>query len=352
MNIIAIIIVLGIIVAIHEFGHFVFAKLSHIKVNEFAVGMGPAIAKWKRKETDYTIRALPFGGYCLMEGMAEASDDKDSFSNKPLLSRFFVCLGGPLFNIILAFLLSIILCQYTYNDVPILTAVMEDSAAEEAGMQVGDEIIRLNGKKIYNYREITLYSMMNSPEKPTEFTYLRDGKEYNVTLTKKADENGNYYFGFMSTGFPASKQYPAVKYAAYEVRFQLKTVVCSLKMLFTGKASKDSIMGPVGITNTMSGMLDEAKEETADEGKWMQFKVVLLNLINFAVLLSANLGMMNMLPIPALDGGRILFLLVEAISGRPVPPDKEMVVTAIGVVFMLLLTVFVFFNDISNVIHG
>ena len=137
-----------------------------------------------------------------------------------------------------------------------------------------------------------------------------------------------------------------------EVRLQIKATLSSVKMLFTGKASKDSLMGPVGIGNTMNDIIEEAKENTEEKTAWAQFLVVLLNVINFAVLLSANLGVMNLLPIPALDGGKIMFLLIEAISGKPVPQDKEMIVTGIGVALLMLLMIFVFFNDLGDVLHG
>ena len=134
------------------------------------------------------------------------------------------------------------------------------------------------------------------------------------------------------------------------MRLQIKTTIYSIKMLITGKASKDNLMGPVGIGSTMNDIMEEAKESAKDEGAWEQFFIVFLNVINFAILLSANLGVMNLLPIPALDGGRILFVLIEGISGKRVPQDKEMIVNAIGVVLMMLLMIFVFFNDLGNVL--
>ncbi len=353
MNIIAIIITFGLIVFVHEFGHFIFAKMNHIKVNEFSIGMGPSIASWNKNDTLYSVRALPLGGYCLMEGMGEASDRKDGYNNKSVLARLSVSFAGPFFNFILAFLLSIIICHYYMIDEPVLTNIMENSAAEEAGFEPGDRIVELDGSRIYNYREITLYSMMNDPDKPVDITYERDGKTYNTTLTRRKDaETGNYYFGFYSTGRESEGIVDELYYSVLEVRFQIKTAISSVKMIFTGKANKDAVMGPVGISNTMNDIIEEAKEETKEESAWTQFVVVMLNIINFAVLLSANLGVMNLLPVPALDGGRILFVLIEAISGKPVPPEKEAIVNGIGVALLMLLMIFVFFNDIGNVIHG
>ena len=352
MNIIAIIIVFGVIVFVHEFGHFIFAKMNRIKVNEFSIGMGPSVASWTKKDTLYSVRALPIGGYCLMEGLGEESENRNGYNNKSALARLMVSFAGPLFNFILAFLLSIIICHFYTIDPPVIDKIMENSAAEEAGLQAGDEIISIDDSRIYNYREITLYSMMNSPEKPVDITYRRDGKDYTVNLTKKKDaESGNYYFGFISYGRLSSGFMEELHYAVLEVRFQIKAAVSSVKMLFTGHASKDDLMGPVGIGKTMNTIMEEAKEEVKDESAWTQFFNVLMNVINFAVLLSANLGVMNLLPIPALDGGRILFVLIEAISGKKVPPDKEAIVNGIGVALLMLLMIFVFFNDLGNVLH-
>ena len=220
MNIIAIILTLGVIVFVHEFGHFIFAKMNHIKVNEFSIGMGPAIATWKKGDTQYSVRGLPIGGYCLMEGMGEASDDENAFNNKSVLARLSVCFAGPLFNFLLAFVLAIILCHNTSIDDTVLTSVMKGSAAEEAGIQAGDEITALDGQRIYNYREITLFGMMNPPEKPVEVTYIRDGQEHKTTLTKKKDEKtGKYYFGFESIGRKSKGFLDEMKYSALEVNF-------------------------------------------------------------------------------------------------------------------------------------
>ena len=352
VNIVAIIITFGVIVFVHEFGHFIFAKMNHIKVNEFSIGMGPSIATWTKKDTDYSVRALPIGGYCMMEGLGEDSDNRNAYNNKSVLVRLAVSFAGPLFNFILAFLLSIIICHFYAVDPPVMSKIIEGSAAEEAGLLPGDEVIKLDGERIYNYREITLYSMMNDPKDPVEITYVREGKEYTTTLTRKYNEESkSYLFGFISYGRESTGIMDELKYSLLEVRFQIKTAICSVRMIFTGKTSKDDLMGPVGIGHTMNDIIEEAKEQTADESWWDSFIVVLLNIINFAVLLSANLGVMNLLPIPALDGGRILFVLIEGISGKAVSKDKEMIVNGIGVVLLMLLMIFVFFNDIGNLIH-
>lgn len=346
LKILVIILMFGIIVFVHEFGHFIFAKMNKIKVNEFAIGMGPAIAKWGRKETKYSLRCLPIGGYCLMEGEAEDSKDENSFGSKSVLARLMVLFAGPLFNFILAFLLSIIICHYYAIDPPVLSEVVAGSAAEEARLQAGDEIIKLNGSRVMTFREISIFRMVTDPTKPVKVTYKRDGEVHETTVNLKLDaETGQYMFGITSYGREAANFGEELKYSLIEVRYQMKATFLSLKMLFTGKASKDDLMGPVGLGHMVSDVIDEAAAQSTPETKWLN---VFLNIINFMILISANLGIMNLLPIPALDGGRILFVLAEAVTGKPIPKEKEAIVNGIGFVLLMLLMIFVFFNDISN----
>lgn len=347
MNLIAIILMFGVIVFVHEFGHFLFAKLNHVGVEEFSIGMGPAIAKWRKKETAYAIRCLPIGGYCIMKGMADedpaADTSPDSFSRQSIPARLSVLLAGPFFNFLLAFLLSILICHFYLLDPPELTQVVPGSAAEEAGLEAGDTITRLGGHRIYNFRELTLYRMVHEGKEPIQVTYQRDGKSYHTTVHLKKDaETGQYMFGVSSTGRKARNFGEELKYSLYEVRLQILSTVSSLQMLVTGKTSKDSLVGPVGIGHMMNDVIEEAKDSGG--GTWD----VLLNIINFTLLISANLGVMNLLPIPGLDGGRILFVLIEAIAGKPVPKDKEMAVTTVCVLLLLVLVVLVFFNDMGN----
>ncbi len=349
-KILVIILMFGIIVFVHEFGHFIFAKMNKIKVNEFAIGMGPAIAKWGKKETKYSLRCLPIGGYCLMEGEAEDSDDENAFSSKSIPARLAVCFAGPFFNFILAFLLSIIICHFYVIDPTVLDKVDEGSAAAEAGLQAGDEIIKLNNSRVMTFREISIFRMVTDPTQPVKVTYKRDGEIHETVVNLKQDpETGAYMFGITSYGRDAVNFGEELKYSLIEVRYQMKATFLSLKMLFTGKASKDDLMGPVGIGHMMSDVIDEAAAQSTPETKWLN---VFLNIINFMILISANLGIMNLLPIPALDGGRILFILAEAITGKPIPKEKEALVNGIGFVLLMLLMVFVFFNDISKLFTG
>ncbi len=348
MSIILIILIFGIIVFFHEFGHFLFAKLNHIAVNEFSIGMGPAIVSFKKKETKYSLRIFPIGGYCMMEGEDEESDSENAFSNKPVWVRMLVVVAGPLFNFILAFIFAIILVHFTGCDPATLYYVAPDSAAEEAGIAEGDTILEINGDKIYNYRELLLYMQLNDASKPVELTMVTpDGDEYVTVVSPKLDENGEYKLGVIGGYVESEGIGTDLKYGALELRYWFKATITSLKMIFTGGVSSDDIMGPVGVGGAFDDVLDEVKE--ASTTKKEEVINIILNMLNWCILLSVNLGVMNLLPIPALDGGRLLFLIIEAVRRKKIPQDKEAFVNFIGFVLLIILMIVVFFNDIKNV---
>ena len=220
MNIILIILVFGVIVFFHEFGHFIVAKMNKIAVMEFSIGMGPAIFSIQKKETKYSLRLLPIGGYCMMMGEDGESEDENAFNNKPLLARILVIAAGPVFNFILAFVFSIVLIHFTGCDPARLTTVVEHSAAEDAGIVVGDTVTAINGKKIYNYREILLYMQAENPSKPVTLSIEHaDGSKESVVVTPKVDNEGNYKLG-VAGGYVASTGFGNdIKYAGLELRY-------------------------------------------------------------------------------------------------------------------------------------
>ncbi|MBQ8413077.1 MAG: site-2 protease family protein [Lachnospiraceae bacterium] len=348
MNIILIILVFGVIIFFHEFGHFIVAKLNKIAVIEFSIGMGPALFSFKRKETKYSLRLLPLGGYCLMEGEDEESEDENAFGNKPVWARILVVAAGPIFNFILAFVFSIILIHFTGCDPSTLYYVAEGSAAQEAGIEEGDTIISINGERIYNYRELLLYMQLNDPSLPMELVMeTPEGERYETTATPKLNEDGEYKLGVIG-GYIESESFGNdIKYAGLELRYWVKATVTSLKLIFTGGVSSDDVMGPVGVGGTMNDIIEEVKEES--DSKKEAVINVLLNMLNWCILLSVNLGIMNLLPIPALDGGRLLFLIIEAVRRKKIPQDKEATVNLIGFILLIILMVVVLFNDVKNV---
>ena len=348
MNIILIILIFGIIIAFHEFGHFIVAKLNHIAVTEYSIGMGPAIFTTQKKETKYSLRLLPIGGYCMMLGENEESDDEAAFSNKPVWVRMLVVLAGPMFNIILAFIFSIILIHIHGCDPATLTYVAEESAADQAGIEEGDTILAINGDTIHNFREVQLYMALNNNANPITLTFKKsDGKVYETTMTPIMNENGDYKIGVAAGYIKSDDIGMTLKFSCYEVRYWLKATVTSLKMIFSGKVGANDVMGPVGVGGAMNEVIEEVKAESDTKSEAALY--IFLNLLNWSILLSVNLGVMNLLPVPALDGGRLLFLIIEAIRRKKIPEDKEAFVILIGFVFLILLMIMVFFNDIRNV---
>ena len=349
VTIIVFVLVFGVVVIAHELGHFLIAKLNGIKVVQFSIGMGPDIVKFTKGETKYVLKLLPIGGACMFDGEDGIyTKDQDGDGQKPegafndanVWSRIATVFAGPFFNIILAFLLSLIVVGFSGESIPIINALTEGYPAEEAGLREGDVITKIDGERIYLQGEVTIASALSGGE-PMEIEYERDGQKYSTVITPKFSEQDNrYYLGFAIGETVQCKGFDLIRYSAYEVRYWLKVTVKSLLMLVQGKLSANDLSGPVGI----AAMIDETIEVTKPYG----LPTVVINMINFAVLLSVNLGVMNLLPLPALDGGRLLFMFIEVVRGRPVSPDKEGMVHFIGFVALMILMVFVLYNDIAR----
>ncbi len=348
MNIILIILVFGVIVFFHELGHFIVAKINKIKVSEFSIGMGPAIFSFGKGDTKYFLRLLPIGGYCLMLGEDEESEDENAFSNKSVFVRILVIAAGPIFNFILAFLFSMILINQTGCDPAYLYSVVEGGPAYEAGIEAGDKLIEIDGGKIYNYKELTLYMELNSEHDPVTLKLEKpDGQVYEVTVTPRLDSDGAYRIGVMGGYIECKGVGNHFKYAAHELRYWVKATFTSLKMIVTGGVKSEDVMGPVGMGGVMNDVIEEVKEESETTGEAVKY--IILNMLNWCILLSVNLGIMNLLPIPALDGGRLLLLLVEGVTRKKIPADKETIINVIGLVLVFVLMFVVLFNDIKNV---
>ena len=342
MKIVIAIIIFSLIVIFHELGHFWLAKANGILVNEFSLGLGPTIIGFKRGETKYSLKLLPFGGACMMEGEDGESENPRSFQNKSVWARISVVLAGPVFNFILAFVFSfIMITAMGYNSTKI-AGVIDGYAADEAGMQDGDTIVKLNNSRVHFFGEIGSYAALHEGE-DVLVTYERDGKRYQTTLSPAFnEEEGRYLYGFQGC-YPEKRSnvFHNLLYAGYDVGYYIKMTFESLRMLFSGAASMNDLSGPVGIVSTMG----EDYEQAVVAGG---IKYGLLDMCAWMVLISANLGVMNLLPIPALDGGRLVFLLIEAVTKKRVPPEKEGMVHMIGIVLLMLLMVVVMFNDIRK----
>ena len=338
MGIIIAIIVFSFIVIFHELGHFTLAKLNGIEVEEFCLGFGPTLVGKEFKGTKFSLKLLPFGGACIM-GEDEAEDLKEnSFNSKSVWARISVVAAGPIFNFILALILSVILVLAVGYDEPVLGDVTEGYPAQEQGLQAGDRIIKINGSRVHMWKDVSMYNMLHQG-KTIDVVYERDGEQKEVTITPQQDENGNYFYGFIGTGKQTKANLlTAVQYGNYTVQYMVKYAVGSLKLLLTGKVGIKDMSGPVGMVEVM----DQTYKASSSGGAGL----VALNFLNIAILLSANLGVMNLLPIPALDGGRLVFLIIEAIRKKRIPPEKEGYVHMAGMVLLMVLMVVIMISDV------
>ncbi len=343
LKIILAIIIFSLIIIIHELGHFLLAKKNGICVEEFSIGIGPTIFGIQRGETKYSVKCLPFGGCCVMLGEDGDSNDPRAFGSKSALARFSVIFAGPFFNFLLAFVLALFVVGVGGADPAVVGKVDKTSAAYEAGIKEGDRILRLDGSRIYNFREISLYNLVHTDTPKVDVTYERDGQKKTVTVDRH-QQNGAYLLGISMTNDKKEIDVGPlgiIKYGLLEVRYQIKSTFVSLKYLFSGRASVNDLSGPVGIVN----MIGDTYEESISYG----IMAAAVSLLGFAILLSANLGVMNLLPFPALDGGRLVFIILEMIRGKKIPPEKEGMIHFAGLVVLMAFMVFIMANDIRNI---
>ncbi len=347
MTIILFILIFGIVVVSHEFGHYLLGTRSGIHVLEFTVGMGPRIFKKQGKKTLFSIRLLPIGGACMFEGEDSDVHSEGAFLSAGPWKRFATVAAGPVFNFLLAYVLAMVLVGLSGTDLPVLYGVSEGGAAEAAGIEAGDEILSIGGETIHLYREISLIAMLNRGEE-TDVSYRdKETGEVRTTTIKPVydPQAGRYYFGFLGSGEYVRAGSPGELYAwsFYEVEYWVRATYKSILMLIKGQVSPTELSGPVGI----AGVVGESYEEAKTYG----FLAVFLTMLNIVILLSVNLGIMNLLPLPALDGGRLVFIIIELIRGKPVPPDKEGLIHAAGFVAFMILAAVVMYNDVLRLIR-
>ena len=368
MGIVWFIVILGGIVLVHEFGHFIFSKIFGVYVYEFSIGMGPKIFHFKRKnkETEYCIRLIPIGGFVSLAG-EDADDNKKIPENrklysKPVWQRLLIMVAGVMNNFIFAFLLLFIMA-FIYGSVdttPLIGDVTEGYPAYTAGLKKGDTILKIDNNKVSNFSEIQLY-LQTSEGKEMQFTVLGvDGKERVIKITpdkvETDDGKENYVIGvsldstilneglksilsskkgiFKKLSLSSKQILPSLSYAGKTTISLYKTMFLTIKQLFTGRASVKDLSGPVGIYTIVSS---EAKEG-------------LQNILYLTAYLSINVGFINLLPFPAFDGGRVVFLIIEKIRKKRAPVKVEAIVNGVGFILLLLLMAFVTFNDILRII--
>ena len=346
MTLILFVLIFGIVVISHEFGHFLLAKANGIKVIEFAVGMGPTLLGFTKGETKYSLKLLPIGGACMFEGedglnVADGGESERSFNNASVWARISTVVAGPIFNFILGGIVAMIMVSMIQINLPVVR-VSEAGPAMEAGLQTGDRIISLSGEKVYLFEEMMLFNRVNSG-KEVDIVFERDGQIMETKLQPVySEETSNYMFGVYCDAYAEEEGIARLKYAWYEIRYCMKNTYKSLAMLLQGQVKSDEVAGPVGIAVNVVG-------KTYDVTKQYGWQTVLVNMLNIVLLLTINLGIINLIPFPALDGGRLIFLLVEVLRGKPIPPEKEGMVHLIGLVFFMALMVVVLFNDLRNI---
>lgn len=338
MTLIIFIIILGLIVFIHELGHFIMAKKAGVYVYEFSIGFGPKLFSFKRKndETEYMIKLIPLGGYVAMAGEEDLEEDKKipedkRLYNKSWLQRLSVMIAGVTNNFLLGLLLLFIMGLIYGNTHAsnVLYDIPENGSLYKLGIRNGDVITKINGHKTKNYDDIqTFLALANEKEKnsPIDVT-INDKKTYKVKPQK--EEDGNYYYG-ISVKIEREKGFiPAIKYGKDKFISIYKSLIIVIKSLFTGDIGLDSVSGPVGIYT----VVDTAKSS-------MQM------LLYLTAYLSINIGFMNLLPFPAFDGGRVLFLIIEKIKGSRLNPKIETNVNLVGFVLLMGLMILVTIKDI------
>lgn len=348
MTIIYFILILGIIVCIHEFGHFLFAKKAGIYVYEFSIGMGPRLLKWKRKndETEYSIRLLPIGGYVQMAGEDLEADQKSEIpkekqmQNKKWYQRFLTIIAGVMFNFILAIVLLFVIALI--HGAPYLGTrvgeVAEDSPAFIAGLEKNDKIVKIGNKKVNTSDMLMLELQIQNGAATTFIVKKEDGTEKTISVKPKkitVDGTEGYQYGFSLSGTTENGFLAAIQYAFGKTFSVVEQMVYIIGYLFMGKLSLNSLAGPVGIFQVVG--------ETAKAG--------FLNIIYLIAFMSINVGFINLLPVPAFDGGRLLFLIIEKIKGSPVDPKVENAIHGVGFILLMVLMVVITYNDIVRLFH-
>ena len=344
MGIILAILLFSAIIIIHELGHFLLAKANKIRVDEFSLGLGPTIFGKQIGETKFSLKLLPFGGACMM-GEDEVDDmSEGSFNSKSVWARMSVIVAGPVFNLILGWLLCVIMVAWIGYIAPVVTGVEDGYAAAEQGIRAGDVITEVDGKRVHLWDDISLQNLTNTEGNPVEVTYSRNGKETTVTLEPRKMEGDA--FARMGINGPSERTETgligSLKYGVYTVKYWVDYTFECLKMLIGGQVGIKDLSGPVGIVS----VVDDAYQSSVQYG----MKSVILNLMNLCILVTANLGIMNLLPIPALDGGRLVFLILEAVRGKRIPPEKEGMVHFAGFAVLMVLMIVVMFNDIMKLL--
>ena len=427
MGIILTLLAFNFIIIVHELGHFLIARLNGIKVLEFSLFVGPKLWSTKKGETEYSLRLIPFLAYVKMEGEEEISDDENAFSNKSVWARMAVVAGGPFANLLSALVILVIIFSKNGYKTTKISEVLDKSPAYTAGLQVGDEVISYDGKRVYLPTDLVQFLYVDNG-KQANLTVLRDGQKKNISISPYVISDDRYVLGFeakdltgekstivknVTSGYPASvagilpndkivalndfsvrdiydileytndngnkpievtilrnnqemkllltpklvKDQPSVnvgigfleyqgnllevlEHSAKYVWANVRNVGYSLKWLVSGQVSIKKMSGPVGIVTTMN--------DAANLSQVFQEKI--LNLLNMTAFISVAIGATNLVPFPALDGSKLLLLMIEAVTKKPIPPEKEAKISMVGLTVLMILMLITTSNDIMRII--
>ncbi len=343
MKIIIAIIVFGVIIAVHEFGHFIVAKKCGIKVNEFAIGMGPAIFKKQKGETKYSLRIFPIGGFCAMEGEDADSTDERAFHNQTTIKKIAVLVAGAVMNILLGFVIILIMVS-TGEKIGSSTIASFDKNAtsSETGLKIDDKILKINGMKIFVDTDI-IYQFTNDTDGIFKMEVLRDGEKIQLNnvkfVTKSATDISKQQIVIDFKIYSVDKTFLSVlDFSVKKTASVARLIWISLIDLLSGKYGFNELSGPVGIVNVIGTAMSQGQN----------FIENLRMVLNLTIFITINVGIFNLLPLPALDGGRIVFRIAEGITKKRLKPETEGMIHFIGLAALMLLMVVVTFNDISK----
>ncbi len=354
LTIILALLVFGLLIFIHEFGHYMTARIFKVTIKEFSIGMGPKLAWYDSKKTGikYSIAMLPIGGYVSMAGEDEESDDPNAFNKKPAWQRFIITAAGATVNIVTGFLFMIIIVccinigNTTYGapmEDELLTEYYDEEAlnmeyrSSDSDLIYGDEIIAVNGKRVKIYDELS-YEIMRYGNEPVDLTIRRNGEKMVIEDVRfpTVEDNGQIFgvSDFKITGYKEKNVLTVFSLSFRKAALVMRMCWESIYDLITGRYSVAAISGPVGISTAIG---DAAKSGGV------------LSVMNIAVLISINLGFMNLLPIPALDGGRLIMILIEMMSGKRLPTKVEGIINGVGLAILLLLSVLIMIKDVVQI---
>ena len=350
MYIIIAILAFGLLIFIHELGHFLAAKASGVKVTEFALGMGPRLVHITRGETDYSLRALPIGGFCAMEGEDESSEDPRAFNNQSVIKRLLILCAGSFMNFLLGFLLLLIVYAPSQGySSPVIAGFFPDCPYEGA-LQEGDTVYRINGQRVYftsNFSEL----LSIDEDGTVDMELRRDGEkilleDYHIVPVPYEDENGKTVMKYgIYFSIEEGNIFNLIKYSWYNCLDFVRMVRMGLSQLIHGKASMSDMTGVIGIVD----IINETGQSAPTKAQGLE------NVLYVVAFIAVNLSVMNMLPIPALDGGHIVTMLIswgyEKITGKKPDPRIEGYIHLVGLVLLLCLMGLVFYNDIVRIIR-